>query len=144
MASDQGDSNAQYNIGTLLLPILCFESYLIGYMYQYGSDDIPQDYVNAFKYYKLSANREHPDAQFKLGIPPFLYYVVEVILVGYMYRHGYGVEKDEHKAFKYYMLAGQQGDASAICNIGYMYQSGLGVDVDNVKGISSCLRLSDH
>ena len=59
-----------------------------------------------------------------------------------MYRYGYGVEKDEDKAFKYYMLAGQQGDASAICNIGYMYQSGLGVDVDNVKGIDNFILYS--
>lgn len=88
-------------------------------MYQYGRDGVNQDHTMAFKYFKLSANRENSNAQFKLG---------------YLYHNGLGVEQDNVKAFQYYDLAANQDDREAYCNLGYMYQYGHGIDQNYAKG----------
>lgn len=51
-AAEQGDSDAQTNLGSL---------YLLG-------DRIPQDYTEALKWLRAAADQGHPFAQTKLGI----------------------------------------------------------------------------
>jgi TPR repeat protein len=48
--------------------------------------------------------------------------------LGYMYRHGLGVERDFARALDWYGKAAQQGHAGALNNIGYMHLQGLGVE----------------
>lgn len=47
--------------------------------------------------------------------------------LGYMYRHGFGVEQDYAKALSWYHKAAAQNHAGALNNIGYMHRHGLGV-----------------
>lgn len=47
--------------------------------------------------------------------------------LGYMYRHGFGVEQDHAKALAWYHKAAAQNHAGALNNIGYMHRHGLGV-----------------
>mmetsp|Transcript_70450 Transcript_70450/g.120948 ORF Transcript_70450/g.120948 Transcript_70450/m.120948 type:complete len:135 (+) Transcript_70450:1-405(+) len=45
---------------------------------------------------------------------------------------GVGVEKDLEKAFKWFMLAAEAGNAMAQCHLGNMYYNGTGVAKDHV------------
>jgi len=94
MASDQGYPQAQFHLGCLYeigcgVPEEfkdCTELYEIGY-------GIPQDYSKAFKYHKLAANLEFPQAQFHLG---------------HLYENGLGIPQDYIKALEYYQMASDQ------------------------------------
>jgi tetratricopeptide (TPR) repeat protein len=48
--------------------------------------------------------------------------------LGYMHRHGFGVDQDFAKALAWYQNAAAQNHAGATNNIGYMYRHGLGVE----------------
>ncbi|KAF0541894.1 HCP-like protein [Gigaspora margarita] len=50
--------------------------------------------------------------------------------VGYCYHNGYGVEKDEHKAFLYYQMSAEMGNALAFNDLGFCYANGVGVERD--------------
>jgi TPR repeat protein len=50
--------------------------------------------------------------------------------IGYMYRRGEGVAKDEAEAVKWYRKAAEQGYPTAQSNLGFMYQVGAGVPQD--------------
>ena len=77
-----------------------------------------QNYTEAFKYCKKSAEQGHEEAQFNLG---------------YMYQYGQGIKQDYFKAFEWYQKAAEQGNAIAQYNLGAMYQSGQGVRRDFSK-----------
>lgn len=53
-------------------------------------------------------NKGHPQAQTNLG---------------YMYLHGYGVEKSVSEAIRYFKLAADQGNAEGQLNLGTLYYS---------------------
>ena len=55
--------------------------------------------------------------------------------LGYMYRHGYGVEKDYKEAVKWYRKAANQGGAYGQNNLGYMYRHGYGVEKDYKEAV---------
>ena len=48
--------------------------------------------------------------------------------IGYAYEKGQGVEVDFDKAFEFYRMAAEQGDAEARYNLGRMYEAGNGVE----------------
>jgi S1-C subfamily serine protease len=50
-----------------------------------------------------------------------------------MYRSGEGVSQDYAEALKWYGLAAEQGNTSAMLHLGYMYQDGDGVPQDFVQ-----------
>ena len=81
---------------------------------------MPQDYSEAFKWYRLAAEQGDASAQ---GI------------LGYMYANGEGVPQDNAKAIEWYRLAADQDDAYAQGNLGYMYSSGLGVPQDYAEAV---------
>jgi TPR repeat protein len=56
-------------------------------------------------------------------------------ILGYMYRHGYGVDKNNEKALYYYQLAANKGSICANNNLGYTYEHGYGVDKNYEKAI---------
>ena len=63
-------------------------------MYEQGKG-VPQDYKEAAKWYRKSAEQGDADAQDKLGL---------------MYYNGQGVPKDYKEAVKWYTKAAEQGD----------------------------------
>jgi TPR repeat protein len=54
-------------------------------------------------------------------------------MLGYMYQNGQGVAQDYAEAFKWYLLAAEQGEVGAQALLGYMYDKGLGVAKDHTQ-----------
>jgi hypothetical protein len=80
--AEQGDAIAQSHLGVL---------YFLGL-------EVPQDYQEAVKWYRLSAEQGNAFAQSNLG---------------FMYFMGGGVPQDFKEAFKWSRLAAEQGNALA-------------------------------
>jgi TPR repeat protein len=78
---------------------------------------VPQDYVEAVKWYRLAAAQEMAEAQVMLGL---------------MYVGGQGVPQDYVEAVKWYRLAAAQGIAEAQFRLSLMYGLGWGVSRDLV------------
>lgn len=91
--------------------------YALGLMYDLGIG-VPLNFKEATKWYLLSAEQGHADAQNNLAT---------------MYEEGEGVEKDSEKAIKWYELAAQQGNFDAPNNLGVMYLKGIAVRRNYVK-----------
>ena len=85
-------------------------------MYQNGQGVI-QNYKIAVKWYKLSAEQGHPDAQSNLGN---------------MYTKGDGVIQNYKTAVKWYRLSAEQGNADAQFHLGTRYALGRGVTTNNI------------
>ena len=66
-------------------------------MYYYGIG-VPQDYVEALKWYRLAANQGNAIAQFDLG---------------FMYENGHGVPQDYVRAHMWFNLSAAQGNQVA-------------------------------
>lgn len=88
-----------------------------GDMYFLGQG-VPQDFVEALKWYQLAAKQGYASAQNKIGL---------------LYEHGLGVQRDNTEAAKWYRLAAQQRDASAANNLGLLYARGQGVPQNYVE-----------
>ena len=78
--ANQGDADAQTNLG-------------IAYANGQG---VPQDYVQAVKWFRLAADQGGAKYQYNLGLA---------------YAKGHGVPQDYVQAVKWFRLAGDQGDA---------------------------------
>jgi hypothetical protein len=74
----------------------------LGLIYSKGQG-VPQDYKEAVKWYRLSAEQGVAQAQYKLG---------------WMYSNGLGVPQDYKEAVKWYRLSAEQGVAQAQYNLG--------------------------
>jgi len=83
----------------------------LGEMYDLG-EGVPQDYKEAVKWYRLSAEQGNPAARFALAE---------------MYKNGDGVPKDIQAAIKWYRLAAGQNYAMAQLLLGVLFESGTGV-----------------
>ena len=84
--------------------------YNLGFMYANGQG-VPEDYVEAVKWYRKAADQGDASAQYNLGR---------------MVASGQGVRQDYVEAVKWYRKAADQGDASACFNLGLMYSNGQG------------------
>ena len=148
-AANQGDSDAQYNLG---------------YMY-YNGQGVEQDYIKALEWYRKAANQGFVPAQHDLG---YMYnnglgveqdYKKAVEWYrkaadqgdaqsqydfGCMYYKGYGVEQDYPKAVEWYRKAADQGDVLAQHNLGVMYYNGLGVEQDYEKAVEWYRKAADQ
>ena len=82
--------------------------YILGWMYDEGMD-VPQDHVEAAKWYRLAARQGDAMAQFSLGM---------------MYAEGRGVLQDRDEAVKWWRLAAEQGHERAQSNLGLVYAKG--------------------
>ena len=87
--------------------------------YEYG-DEVEQDYEEAVKWYRKSAEQGYADAQNNLGD---------------MYASGQGVKQDYEEAVKWYRKSAEQGDPDAQNNLGYAYQYGRGVPKSYKKAL---------
>ena len=101
--AEQGNAEAQYNLGTL---------------YKRGNgDDISQDYQESLRWYHLASEQGHARAQ---------------ALLGTMYYEGNGTPQDYQQALRWYRKAALQGDVEAQFNLGVMYDGGYGIEQDLV------------
>ena len=131
-AADQGDANAQSNLGWMYrngygVPQSYDEALRwyrkaveqghanaqnnLGWMYQNGYG-VPQSNDEAVTWYRKAADKGHANAQNNLGV---------------MYRDGYGVPQSYDEALRWYRKAADQGNATAQFNLGRMYEIGKGV-----------------
>ena len=81
-SAQAGDVNAQYNLG-----VLYFEG-----------KDVPQDYIEAAKWYGAAADQGDKQAQFNLGL---------------MFYRGIGLPLNYEYAYQLFELAANQGDERA-------------------------------
>ena len=93
-AAEQGHAEAQYNLGV---------------MYQQGSG-VPQNYVEAARWYRRAAEQGDAEAQYNLGS---------------MYFDGLGVPVDGVEAVRWLRMAAEQGDILAQYKLGVTYLYGL-------------------
>ena len=100
--AEQGDAQAQADLR---------------FRYDTG-EGVPQDDVEAVRWYRLAADQGHAPAQSNLGV---------------MYDTGRGVPQDDVEAAKWTRLAADQGHARAQYNLGVMYSTGRGVPQDDVE-----------
>ena len=118
-AADQGDADAEYNLGT---------------MYRLGTG-VSQDYVEAVKWYRMASNQDNANGQYGLG---YMYYNGEGVQqdfalaarlysqaadqglaraqydLAYMYYYGRGVAQDRLEANRLLHEAAAQGEARAL------------------------------
>jgi TPR repeat protein len=133
----QGDARAQFDLGSIY--------------YSGEREGIPQNYVEAAKWYRKAADQGHAYAQYYLG---HIYMSEEGGLhndaeavkwfrkaaeqgfayaqsdLGGMYYQGLGVPKDYIESAKWLRKAAEQGDGLAQSNLSGMYQDGEGVTKD--------------
>ena len=79
---------------------------------------LPQDAVEAVRWYRLAAAQGNARAQFNLG----------VMCVG-----GEGIPQDYREAVRWYRLAAEQGLVQAQTNLGFMFATGRGVPQDYIQ-----------
>ena len=89
----------------------------LGGMYFFGND-VPKDYEEAVKWFRLAAEQGFAPAQSHLGV---------------MYQTGEGVPKDYAEAVKWFRKSADQGNALAHFSLGGMYFLGEGVPKDLVQ-----------
>ena len=78
--------------------------------YERGANyDNEGNYSDAIKYYRIAAEQDLPEAQFKLGV---------------FYANGLGVKKNDSEAVKWYLKAADHGLSAAYYNLGIMYLKG--------------------
>ena len=102
--AEQGVAVAQYNLGI---------------MYEYGRG-MPQNDVEAAKWYRMAAELGHAGAQINLGG---------------MYFAGRGVPQNHAEAAKWSHKAAEQGAADAQYNLGVMYFAGRGVPQNDAEAV---------
>lgn len=133
--ADQGDAEAQFNLGSLYLDgegvpqnskkaVLWYtksaeqgysnSQMMLGTMYTSG-ESVPQDHIQAMYWYKKSAEQGNAYAQFQLGAT---------------YDYGIGVLQDYEQAIYWYKKSAEQGSCRAQLNLALMYDDGKGIPKD--------------
>lgn len=102
-AADQGLPIAQHNMGGL---------------YYSGNFSIPQDYAQAFTWYREAA---------KQGFTP------SQSFLGWAYSKGKGVKEDFKESIKWYRQAASLGDPEAQLSLGILYLKGEDLNPDYIE-----------
>jgi len=92
---------------------------VLGDLYAKG-EGVPQNYGEAFKWYRSAAEKNVADAQYNLAV---------------LYETGLGVTRDEAEAVKWHKKAAEQGHAGAEYNLAAMYATGRGVPHDATEAV---------
>jgi TPR repeat protein len=118
LSADQGDANAQFNVGS---------------MYDDGLG-VPQNYKEALKWYRLAADQGNAAAQYNIGRGYYIgknytealkWYRLSAdqgdadaqCKVGYIYFTGLGVPSNYQEAYIWYSLAAANGNEVAKNNV---------------------------
>jgi hypothetical protein len=94
--AEKGDADAQLSLGV---------------MYDRGAG-VPQDQVEAVRWYRKAAEQGNAQGQYNLGL---------------MYRQGIGTPQDNAEALRWFRKAAEQGHSWAQSWLGDMYRDGIGV-----------------
>jgi uncharacterized protein len=148
--AEQGEANAQYNLGLMFdngqgvpqdyaTAVIWYRKaaeqghaaaqYNLGLIFANGGRGAPQDYATAASWYRKAAERGNAAAQYNLGV---------------MYAQGQGVSKDYAAAANWYRKAAEQGNAMAQYNLGVMYDDGRGVPQDYAVATSWYRRAAEQ
>ena len=117
--------------------------YILGIRYEYG-DGVDQDYAEAIRWIRLSAEQGYSEAQYDLAASFYREgnstdavhwwrlaaeqgHAWSQFNLGGMYGFGEGVPQDDTEAAKWYLLSADQGHAGAQVNLGFKYRDGRGV-----------------
>ena len=98
--AEAGDAFAQYNLG---------------YAYDLG-EGVPQNHVEAIRWWREAAEQGHAAAQYNLGLA---------------YFKGEGVPQNFRMGVQWFTKAGEQGNADAQLLLGAAYATALGVPQNN-------------
>lgn len=102
--AESGNAEAQLNLGW------CYEN----------GEGVPQDYIEAVKWYRKAAEKGHPEAQYFLGT---------------CYEQGVGVPQDYAESMKWIKEAALQGYPRAQFHYGWLYAGGEFGVIDDVEAI---------
>lgn len=91
----------------------------IGSLFE-DSDDVPQDYQQALKWYQAAVDKGNNQANYSIGN---------------LYANGNGVEKDDAKALAYFEKWAAQGDVNDQLDFGMMLRDGVKVKQDYVRAM---------
>ena len=92
-------------------------------------DGVEQNYSEAAKWFRKSAEHGHSNAQNYLG---------------WLYHNGYGVEQNYDQAFEWYRMAANQENATAQFNLGYCYKNGQGTEQSYIRATEWFRRAADQ
>ena len=90
-----------------------------GESYYFGID-VPRDYAEAVKWFRMAAELGYAKAQCFLGL---------------CYARGQGVSQDWAQAVQWYRKAAEQGNADAQCYLGVCYDTPRGVSQDYAQAV---------
>lgn len=133
--------------------------YVLGVMYEFGENGVPEDMKIAVAWYEKAARQHHPHAEEALkecaltlgmealnagDIPGAVGYfaasaamgddVAQVMTGDLVLRHGKGHVPDHIRSARFwYELAAKQGNADALLRLGDLYRRGVGAPVDRKK-----------
>jgi TPR repeat protein len=141
--------------------------YTLANIYLFG-DIVPQNYVKAFKYYRMAARSEHSDSiemielkharssdKTKKAIAMFTEVAKQEgddadeaeFILGNAYRDGKGVERDINEAIYYYKKASTKNHKGSQNALGFIYGNGLGgieLDVEKSMSYHTKAAVNDH
>lgn len=147
--AEQGDAEAQYNLG---------RRYLLG-------EGVEKNPAEAVKWWRKAAEQGLAEAQFRLGgcydrgegVPKDELEAVKWIrkaaeqgqaaaqaIFGSHYDNGRGVPKNTAEAVKWYRLSAEQGFAGAQYNLGVAYANGKGISKDKVEAVKWFRKAADQ
>jgi TPR repeat protein len=89
----------------------------LGYAFDLGQG-VPQDYTQAFTWYRKAADQGYAIAQFNLGV---------------LYAEGHGLPQDYAQASTWFRKAADQGYSTAEFSLGFLYATGKGVAHDDTQ-----------
>jgi hypothetical protein len=89
---------------------------------------VPQDWVEAVKWFRQAAEKGYAAAQNSLG---------------FCYDHGWGVGHDQAEAVRWFRKAAEQGYALAQYNLGGCYHYGFGVEKSVSEAVNWCRRAAE-
>jgi uncharacterized protein len=89
----------------------------LGNMYKYG-EGVPEDYVEAVKWWRLAAEQGYGFAQNELG---------------HTYIRGIDVPKNDFEAVKWFRMSAEQGSTNSQYNLGQIYEFGSWVIEDDAE-----------
>ena len=86
----------------------------------FAGKDVPQDYVEAVKWFRMAAEKGHLLSQYKLGC---------------CYDFGNGVRKNQVEAARWYYKAAEQGFSGAQFMVGHCLMTGEGIPQDQTEAV---------
>lgn len=79
---------------------------MLGYRYDYGTEEVKQNFLKAKKWYQKAEDLGSTDAKVRLG---------------YLYMRGLGVKKNQDSAYAYFKGAADKGDLTGKASLGLFY-----------------------